>query len=80
MSWRIHRYQSLWSSTETGSLFGAEYIESALAASNRKVVIVNDSDEGRPSARHNRCPHLVLRSTVWEADGKEQSEESPGGD
>ena len=56
--------------------FGSEYIESALASSNRRVVIVNDT-EMKDDLVQDMIDVLtfVLRPTVRKAGSKEQGEE-----
>jgi predicted site-specific integrase-resolvase len=47
--------------------FGPEDIESALAPSNRRIVIVNYGDDGRSGSRLDWLPHFVVRWTPWKA-------------
>ncbi len=46
--------------------FGSEYVEAALAATSRGVVVVDpEVRKGRSGARHDRCADPHVRASVW---------------
>src|SRR5918996_5451153 len=59
--------------------FGSEYVEAALAAQGRRLVVAEpERGEGRPRAGHGGGTHMVLRQALRPAFGAEPGPEGPG--
>ena len=55
--------------------FGSEYIEAALTAMGRRLVVGPEELEDDPGARHDRCTDQHVHASVWPSVGPE-----PGGE